>query len=315
MAATTRSRTPCSRLARPTVGGRPPIIVGGQGRPRSIRHRRPLGRRVQRHVVGPGRGRRQVPPARRGVPCDRARSGDHRAVGHGGDADRGRSAGARGPGERAAASGSAQAGAPEDPREWLDVRRPKWIMGTFDEARAAVQRYADVGVQRLMLQDMLPWDLDMIRDMGREIVARVRSAVRSRPARRLAPRVTDPARLDVGQFDQALSSRGATPFRARFHRARSIGVDAPCRTGGRARSSRSDSAGVSSSAWSWGPIRPRRQQPDPPERRVPEPRPSDEPFERHRSVSTRVDRPVGRVAEQPRFVGPEVEHSLARSLT
>lgn len=60
----------------------------------------------------------------------------------------------------------------EDPEAWLAARRPKWIMGTFDEARAAIKRYADAGVARIMLQDLLPWDLDMIRDMGRELVAR-----------------------------------------------------------------------------------------------------------------------------------------------
>jgi len=66
-----------------------------------------------------------------------------------------------------------QPGTREDPQQWLDVRRPKWIMGTFDEARATVQRFADAGVQRLMLQTLLPWDLDMVRDMGRELVGRV----------------------------------------------------------------------------------------------------------------------------------------------
>ena len=60
-----------------------------------------------------------------------------------------------------------------DADEWLAVRQPRWIHGTFDEARATVRRYADAGVERIMLQDMLPWDLEMIRDMGRELVGRV----------------------------------------------------------------------------------------------------------------------------------------------
>ena len=62
-----------------------------------------------------------------------------------------------------------------DRQAWLEVRRPKWIMGTFEEGRAQVQRFAEAGAERLMLQDMLPWDLDMIRDMGRELVAGFRA--------------------------------------------------------------------------------------------------------------------------------------------
>jgi hypothetical protein len=65
-------------------------------------------------------------------------------------------------------------GSPSPTRsDWLEARRSKWILGTFDQARAAVRRFADAGVERLMLQDLLPWDLGMIRDMGRELVGRV----------------------------------------------------------------------------------------------------------------------------------------------
>jgi F420-dependent oxidoreductase-like protein len=63
----------------------------------------------------------------------------------------------------------------EDRQAWLEGRRPKWIMGTFEEGRAQVQRFAEAGAERLMLQDMLPWDLDMIRDMGQELVAGFRA--------------------------------------------------------------------------------------------------------------------------------------------
>ncbi|HVA88157.1 MAG TPA: TIGR03560 family F420-dependent LLM class oxidoreductase [Candidatus Saccharimonadales bacterium] len=60
----------------------------------------------------------------------------------------------------------------EDPKAWLAVRRPRWVMGTYDEARATVGRYAAAGVERLVLQDMLPWDLDMIEELGTELVGR-----------------------------------------------------------------------------------------------------------------------------------------------
>ena len=36
-----------------------------------------------------------------------------------------------------------------------------------------MRRYAEVGVERIMLQDFLPWDLDMVDVMGEELVGRV----------------------------------------------------------------------------------------------------------------------------------------------
>ena len=56
-----------------------------------------------------------------------------------------------------------------DPQEWLDVRRPRWIYGTPDKARAPLQRFAEAGVQRLMLQDFLARDLEMI-DLASEVL-------------------------------------------------------------------------------------------------------------------------------------------------
>jgi alkanesulfonate monooxygenase SsuD/methylene tetrahydromethanopterin reductase-like flavin-dependent oxidoreductase (luciferase family) len=59
-----------------------------------------------------------------------------------------------------------------DAEAWLAQRTPRWVVGTPDEARAMVARYEEAGCQRIMLQDFLPWDLDMIDLLGREIVAR-----------------------------------------------------------------------------------------------------------------------------------------------
>jgi len=56
---------------------------------------------------------------------------------------------------------------------FLDGRRERWIVGTPDEARAMVRRYAEAGVERLMLQDFLPWDLDMVDFMARELIGQV----------------------------------------------------------------------------------------------------------------------------------------------
>ena len=49
-----------------------------------------------------------------------------------------------------------------DDRRWLAERRRNWIAGTPDEARDAVARYEDLGVERLMLQTLIPRDLEMI---------------------------------------------------------------------------------------------------------------------------------------------------------
>jgi F420-dependent oxidoreductase-like protein len=46
--------------------------------------------------------------------------------------------------------------------DWIDAREPRWILGTPDQARAMVQRFADAGAERIMLQDFIPRDLDMI---------------------------------------------------------------------------------------------------------------------------------------------------------
>jgi alkanesulfonate monooxygenase SsuD/methylene tetrahydromethanopterin reductase-like flavin-dependent oxidoreductase (luciferase family) len=55
---------------------------------------------------------------------------------------------------------------------WFEERRPRWIVGTPDEARAAVRRFADVGVERIMLQDLLPRDLEHIDLVARELLGR-----------------------------------------------------------------------------------------------------------------------------------------------
>jgi len=60
-----------------------------------------------------------------------------------------------------------------DDRAWLEERLQRWVAGTPDQARAMVRRFADAGVERIMLQDFLPWDLDMIDVMGEVLVGQV----------------------------------------------------------------------------------------------------------------------------------------------
>ncbi len=64
-------------------------------------------------------------------------------------------------------------GSGDDDRAWLDQRLGRWITGTPDEARAMVRRFEAAGVERIMLQDFLPWDLDMIDVMGEVLVGQV----------------------------------------------------------------------------------------------------------------------------------------------
>ena len=56
---------------------------------------------------------------------------------------------------------------------WLGARRNRWILGTPDQARSMVQRYADAGIERVMLQDFLPLDLEMIDLMAEELIGKL----------------------------------------------------------------------------------------------------------------------------------------------
>ena len=62
-------------------------------------------------------------------------------------------------------------GSAADTQEWLETRRPRWVMGTPDEARLKVKELEAAGVQRLMLQDFLPRDLEMVRLLGEVFLA------------------------------------------------------------------------------------------------------------------------------------------------
>ncbi len=59
-----------------------------------------------------------------------------------------------------------QFGLAETGMAWFEERRPRWIFGTPDEARAMAGRFEAAGVERLVLQDFLPWDLEMVDLLG-----------------------------------------------------------------------------------------------------------------------------------------------------
>jgi F420-dependent oxidoreductase-like protein len=60
----------------------------------------------------------------------------------------------------------AMTGATDDAHAWLAERRGRWIIGTADEAWERVRALEEAGVQRIMLQDFLPRDVDMVRLVG-----------------------------------------------------------------------------------------------------------------------------------------------------
>ena len=65
-------------------------------------------------------------------------------------------------------------GSDTDGEAWLAERlTTRWVTGTPEQARSMVRRFADVGADRIMLQDFVPWDLDMIDLMGEVLVGQV----------------------------------------------------------------------------------------------------------------------------------------------
>jgi alkanesulfonate monooxygenase SsuD/methylene tetrahydromethanopterin reductase-like flavin-dependent oxidoreductase (luciferase family) len=55
----------------------------------------------------------------------------------------------------------------EDAEAWLCERTGRWIIGTPDAARQIIEGLEAAGAQRIMLQDFLPHDLEMVTLLGR----------------------------------------------------------------------------------------------------------------------------------------------------
>lgn len=53
-----------------------------------------------------------------------------------------------------------------DAAAWLDARRDRWILGTAGAAKARIAEYRDTGIDRLLLQCFLPRDLEHVAIMG-----------------------------------------------------------------------------------------------------------------------------------------------------
>ena len=154
---------------KPVQRPRPPIIVGGEGSPRSLR----IGARYADEFNVTSSGPERVADrftlldeACRAIERDPGTIVHSAMVGTVIGSDQAELAIRK----RALLSAVTTVEAGE---EWFAARQERWIIGTPDDARAMVRRFADAGVERLMLQDFLPWDLDMVDLLGRELIGRV----------------------------------------------------------------------------------------------------------------------------------------------
>ena len=153
---------------KPVQKPRPPIIVGGEGSPRSLRIAARYADEFNVTSSDPAR------VANRFAALDEA----CRAIGRD-PATLRRSAMVgtlvgRDEAELTARKRAllAEVSADEQGEEWFATREERWILGSPDEARAKVAEFEAAGVQRLVLQDFLPRDLEMIDQLGAELVAR-----------------------------------------------------------------------------------------------------------------------------------------------
>jgi alkanesulfonate monooxygenase SsuD/methylene tetrahydromethanopterin reductase-like flavin-dependent oxidoreductase (luciferase family) len=153
----------------PIGGARPRLLVGGQGSPRSFRLAARYADEFNLSSSGPKVARQAFAAVDAAcVAIDR----DPGTMAHS------TMAGVligRDEAEMAArlAAIAAAVDAEDDPDAWLEERLGRWVTGTPDEARETVRQFAAAGVERIMLQDLLPWDLDMIDVIGEVLVGQV----------------------------------------------------------------------------------------------------------------------------------------------
>ena len=73
--------------------------------------------------------------------------------------------------ESRAAAEHARSGQTTPLREWIDDLNPDWITGTPQEAAATLARFAEAGVEQVMLQHLDYADLDMLDVVAQELFA------------------------------------------------------------------------------------------------------------------------------------------------
>jgi F420-dependent oxidoreductase-like protein len=155
---------------KPVQRPHPPIIVGGEGRPRSLRMAARYADEYNMSQADPDQCAVKyalLDEECRKIGRDPATMRKSAMVGFLVGADQAEF-------ERRVADLLAMVGeAGTDASAWLDEHRHRWIIGTPDEARAMAARYAAAGAERIMLQDMLPRDHGMIELVARELIGRV----------------------------------------------------------------------------------------------------------------------------------------------
>jgi F420-dependent oxidoreductase-like protein len=154
---------------KPVQRPRPPIIVGGEGRPRSLRLAASYADEYNMSGADPAecRGKfallddecrkigRDPATMRRSVMAGFLIGADQAEL------------------ERRVHDLLAMVGdSGTDAVAWLDEHRPRWIVGTPDQARVMVAHFAAAGAERIMLQDLLPRDHGMIELAARELIGR-----------------------------------------------------------------------------------------------------------------------------------------------
>lgn len=60
---------------------------------------------------------------------------------------------------------------PAQAESWMEARKDRWVVGTLDAARARMAEYAATGIDRIMLQDFIPRDLEHVALMGELVEA------------------------------------------------------------------------------------------------------------------------------------------------
>jgi F420-dependent oxidoreductase-like protein len=142
----------------PNGAARPRILVGGGGSPRSRRIAARFADEFNLSSSSPDQARRQF--AELTAACETAGRDPEsitRSVMAGVLMGRDRDEVKRRQRNLLAAFGNDEAG-----EEWFEERTQRWIFGTPEEARAQVDRFAEAGATRIMLQDFVPRDLEMI---------------------------------------------------------------------------------------------------------------------------------------------------------
>ncbi|MDO8483452.1 MAG: TIGR03560 family F420-dependent LLM class oxidoreductase [Candidatus Limnocylindrales bacterium] len=154
---------------RTAIGGaRPRILVGGEGSPRSCRLAARYADEFNLSSSGPDKARKlyaELDAACQAIGRDPATLTRSAMIGVLVGRDEAEMK------ERVAALVRALGADVDD--DWLAEREARWITGTPEQARETVRRFAAAGVERIMLQDLLPWDLDMIDVMGETLIGQV----------------------------------------------------------------------------------------------------------------------------------------------